>query len=399
MKDTVAKTGSDLNRVSDLEIRYVMEALNNQFSNSKYGGMVRRFEEAFAAVFGVRYAIAQVNGTATLHSALAAMGVGPGDEVIVPSLTMMSTCFAALQANAVPVFADVNRRSFTIDPASVESCITQKTKAIITVSLFGLSPDMDPIMALARKHNIYVIEDNAQCYLGSYKGRLAGTIGHMASYSLQISKHITCGEGGVLISNDELLAENARRFGSLGYASVGASASQGKVRREVIQDPNYERHSTMGWNYRLAEPLAAIALAQTERMRELVDQRVKVAEAYAQAHKGCDWLVPQLVGADYTHSWWTYVLALENGGRFTWYDFRNKYVEFGGDGIYATWQLNHLEPALRGKKLAWQTFERGLCPVAESIQPRLLQFKTNYLDMASAERQADVLRRTIAFFG
>lgn len=386
-----------MDRITDLEIKYVTEVLRNQFRNSRYGSAIQRLEEQFAATFGVQYAIAQVNGTATLHSALAAAGVRAGDEVIVPPLTMMSTTFAVLYCNAVPVFADVNAATFTIDPEQVERCITDKTKAIITVSLLGLSPDMDPIMELARKHKLIVVEDNAQCYLGSYRNRLVGTTGHMASFSFQISKHLTCGEGGMLITNDERLAENARRFGTLGYASVGSSSSEAKVGRESIQDPQFERHVMLGWNYRMPEPSAAIALAQTERMRELVEQRVKVANLYACAHEGCRWLVPQSVPSGSRHSWWTYALRLENEG-ISWRNFRSKYMELGGDGIYAAWQLSYLEPVLRGKTLRSQTLARGLCPVAESLQSKLLLFKCNYMDLDVAAHKAEALAKTIAFF-
>ena len=176
-------------RVSELERQYIDEVLGKQFRNSGYGEMIRRLEERFSECLGVKYAVAQVNGTATLHSALAAVDVGEGDEVIVPPLTMASTCFAVLQSRGIPVFADVNPDTFTIDPSQIEACISSKTKAIITVSLFGLMPDMDPIMEIAKQHGLRVIEDNAQCYLGYYKGRLAGSIGDMASYSFQISKH------------------------------------------------------------------------------------------------------------------------------------------------------------------------------------------------------------------
>jgi perosamine synthetase len=386
-----------MSRITDLEMKYVTEVLQHQFRNSRYGAMIQRLEERFAATFGVKYAIAQVNGTATLHSALTAVGVGAGDEVIVPPLTMMSTTFAVLHCNAIPVFADVDPATFTIHPNQIERCITKKTKTIITVSLFGLPPDMDPIMELARKHRLVVIEDNAQCYLGYYKGRLAGSIGHMASYSFQISKHLTCGEGGLLITNDEGLAKRARRFGTLGYASVGASSAEGKVTCETIQNPQYERHVMLGWNYRMAEPSAAIALAQTERIKELVEQRAKVAQLYAQAHEGCRWLIPQSVPPGYQHSWWTYALKLENE-EINWQDFRRKYMELGGDGIYAAWQLSYLEPVLRGKTLHSQKLERGLCPVAESLQPKLLLFKTNYMDLRIAEDKAEAMAKTITFF-
>ena len=398
MPGSNTKTLSSFERVTELEARYVRQVLDNQFSNTRYGEFIRRLEEGFANRFGVRYAVAQVNGTATLHSALVAAGVGAGDEVIVPPLTMMSTTFSVLQAGAVPVFCDVDSATFTINPVSIGESITPRTKAIITVSLFGLPPDMDPIVELAVEHDLCVIEDNAQCFLGYYKGRIAGSIGHMASYSFQVSKHLTCGEGGVLISDNENLAERARRFGSLGYASVGADASQAKVTREAIQDPAYERHAVLGWNYRMSDLSAAVALAQTERIEGLVDRRVQNADLYAEAHQGCSWLRPQVVPDDYVHSWWAYPLRLENEDQFDWRDFRKKYVDFGGDGIYAAWQLNYLEPVLRGQKLGSQQFEVGLCPVAESLQAKLLLLKTNYMDSGKAERQAEALKNTIGFF-
>ena len=398
MPDSDTKTVASFERVTELEARYVREVLDKQFSNSKYGAMIRRLEESFAERFGVRYAVAQVNGTATLHSALAAAGVGAGDEVIVPPLTMMSTTFAVLQAGAIPVFADVDPSTFTIDPVSVSACITPRTKAIITVSLFGLPPDMDPLMKMSAEHDLFVIEDNAQCFLGYYKGRIAGSIGHMASYSFQVSKHLTCGEGGILISDDEGLAERARRFGSLGYASVGAHASKAKVTREAIQDPTYERHAVLGWNYRISDLSAAVALAQTERIEELVTRRRQNADLYSAAHQGCSWLIPQVVPEDHAHSWWTYPLRLESEGKCDWRDFRKKYVDLGGDGIYAAWQLSYLEPVLRGQNLSAQSFEPGLCPIAESLQAKLLLFKTNYMDSERAHRQTEALRETIAFF-
>ena len=153
-------------RIGTKELIYLQEVLSTEFRSSSGSTFMRRLEKTFAKRFGSTYAISFVNGTATMHAALEAMGIGPGDEVIVPPLTMSATTFAVLQANATPVFADVNLETFQIDPASIEAYITPHTKAIITVALFGLSPDMDPIMALAAKHGLKVIEDNAECFLG-----------------------------------------------------------------------------------------------------------------------------------------------------------------------------------------------------------------------------------------
>lgn len=399
-----------MKRIGEKEREYVLEVLDGQFRASRSGGMTARLEEAFAGKFNVKYAITHTNGTATLHAALLAVGVGPGDEVIVPPLTMSSTAFAVLEANAVPIFADIDSETFTIDPVEIRKRITPYTKAIIPVSLYGLSPDMDAIMAIAKEYQLAVIEDDAQCFLGYYKGRVVGSIGHLASFSFQNSKHITSGEGGMIITDDKDMAVRVRRFNSLGYACL--SESKAKVTKEIVQDPNYDRHACLGFNYRLSELCSAVILAQLERLEELVKKRTESAALYSEAVKGCDWLVPQKTPKDYIHSYWTYVLKLTDDAGVNWRDFRKKYIEFGGDGIYAAWKLNYLEPAFQNKafypkgcpvscphyKGRGQKYGAGLCPVAESIQPKLFQFKTNYLDQDAARRKADALAKTIAYF-
>jgi perosamine synthetase len=393
-------------RIGQKERDYVLEVLDTEFRSSKGSVMMKRLETAFSERFGVKYSIAHCNGTATLHSALVAAGVGIGDEVIVPPLTMSSTAFAVLHANAVPVFADIDKETFTIDPQSVADRITPRTKAIIPVSLYGLSPDMDPIMELASQHNLVVIEDDAQCFLGKYKGRLVGTIGHMSSFSFQSSKHMTSGEGGMVVTDDLDLATKVRRFSSLGYA--GVQAGKGKITKEDIQDPKYERHVCLGFNYRMSEPCCAIALGQLEHLDELVSKRVAAAELFREAVEGCDWLIPQRVYEGYEHSYWSFVVRLERSD-VTWYQFRQRYVELGGDGIYAAWQLTYLEPVFRNMAFNGlerlmrsplysgqpQAYARGLCRNAELVQPKLLQFKTNYWDTNQAIKQAEVLQATI----
>ncbi|MCH8844537.1 MAG: DegT/DnrJ/EryC1/StrS family aminotransferase, partial [SAR324 cluster bacterium] len=280
-----------------------------------------------------------------------------------------------------------------------EERITPRTRAIIPVDIYGLAADMDAIMDIAARHNLFVLEDAAQCVLGYYKGRVVGSIAHASSFSFQSSKHMISGEGGMLTLNDEELADKIRQFNSLGYATVGAGAGKGKIRKETIQDPGYERHASVGWNYRISEICAAVALGQLERLQELVDMRIMVAELYAEAARGCEWLIPQAVPDDYKHSYWTYVLKLDEG--FDWHGFRSKYMEFGGDGIYGAWQLTYLEPAFRGLKFDLhqsQEYDFGLCPFAEAVQPKLLQFKTNYMDMEEAARAADALQLTIKHF-
>src|SRR5204862_479167 len=146
------------------------------------------------------------NGTASMHAALAAAGIGPGDEVIVPPLTMASTAMCVLHAGAIPVFADVHPDTWTLDTRSVAERVTPRTKGIIPVGLYGLPADMDPLMHIAQKHKLFVVEDDAECFLGEYHGRVAGSMGHASSFSFQSSKHMTCGEGGMITTNDEDLA-------------------------------------------------------------------------------------------------------------------------------------------------------------------------------------------------
>ncbi len=393
-------------RVYGNELMYVEEVLRTEFRSASGSVMMRRLEETFAKRFGSTYAVSFVNGTATMHAALEAMGVGPGDEVVVPPLTMSATTFAVLQANATPVFADVDPETFQIDPKSIAERITPHTRAIITVALYGLSPDMDPIMELAQKHGLKVIEDNAQCFLGTYKGRLVGTLGHCSSFSFQSSKHLTSGEGGIVLTEQRELAENIRKVQSLGYA--GVSATTAKITKRDIQDPDYSRHVTMGWNYRMPELCCAVALAQTENIDALIQRRVDVASIFEEATREFrDWFVPQKVGPDYTNSYWTWVTRIDNDA-VSWRAFRDRFLANGGDGVYAAWKLSYLEPMFQQMNLLGRErfispenlakYKPGLCPVAERVQPRLVQFKTNYWDIGRAHEQAEILRRTLASF-
>ena len=395
-----------MDRISGKELDYVSEVLATQFKSSSGATYMRKFEEAFAKRYESNFAISCVNGTATMHAALEALGVGAGDEVIVPPLTMSSTTFAVLQANATPVFADVDLDTFQICSESIEKKITPKTKAIITVALYGLSPDMDPIMDLAEKHGLKVIEDNAECFLGEYKGKLVGTLGHCASFSFQSSKHLTSGEGGIILTNDVELAEGIRKVQSLGYAGVGAKKA--KISKADIQNPDYSRHVSMGWNYRMPELCCAVALAQVENIDALVGVRVKSAQIFEEATREFhDWFHPQYVGPDYKNSYWTWVCKNLHETA-SWVEIRDAFVSNGGHGVYGAWKLTYLEPMFQNMSLLGREdfidqkntlrYKRGLCPNAEYLQERLFQFKTNYWDLADAEKQAEILYKTLKEF-
>jgi perosamine synthetase len=396
-------------RVSPRAMDLLREVVEAGFRNSDGSRMVQRFEDAFARRLGAKYAIAVCNGTATMHCALAAAGINPGDEVIVPALGPMAPAAAVMHQGAVPVFADVDFDTFNIDPASVRQKVTPLTKAIIPIALYGLPADLDPIMQIARDHHLLVIEDNAECFLGGYNGRSAGTIGHCASFSFQSSKHLSCGDGGIVVTDDEPLATRIRKFSCFGYHSIGASTGS-VMPKHQRGHPSSIRHDFLGWNYRMSELQAAVALEQTERMDELVNLRVRIGQMFLEAVDGCEWLIPQRTPRASRHSYWTFVCRLdaEKAG-CTWDAFRTAFNAHGGHFVYGAWRLMYQEPMFQDRKFLgggfpvdspiyhgrYRRYEAGLCPVAEALQPNLLQFKTNYFCLEYAREQAEALRKTV----
>lgn len=387
------------------ELKYLKMVLQAESWSATGGSWNQALEQAFAKKFGVRYAVALNSGTSSLHAALEAAGVGPGDEVISPAITVIMNTTATIHANAVPVYADIDSQTFTIDPKDIEKKVTSRTKAIIPVSIYGLPSDMDPIMEIAKKHNLIVIEDNAECFLSTYKGKLAGTIGHMASYSFENTKHISCGEGGMVITNNEKYAEMARKIGGHGFKNLKASEGRIRLNQDVFQNPNYKRHDEIGWNYRLPEFNAAVALAQLERIDELVKMRVKSARLFIEVMSECDYLIPQKIPQGYTNSYYTLGVIYEGEKSIgiKWEDFRKEYIKNGGDGIYGAWSVPYLEPVMVEKKYVKRypeiysniDYKKGLCPVAECVQPKIMQFKTNYRDIKLAEEKANILHKVI----
>lgn len=404
-------TSMSIPRVSPKAIEYVSRVLEFGFHNGRSPGMAARLEQDFAAKFGQKYGILHCNGTATMHSALLAAGIGAGDEVIVPAYTFFSTAAVALHANAIPIIADVDPDTWTISVDDIRRKITPRTKAIIPVSICGLSPDMDPILDLARQYNITVIEDDAQCVLGYYKNRVVGSMGHFASFSFQASKHLTCGDGGILICNDEELATRARKAAILGYSTLTAQPGQSTIPEEIRCQPTFARHTSLGYNFRLPELAAAAALGELERAEELVGMRQACTRVLEEVVDTCDWLIPQKTPEGYVHSCWTYAVRIARDD-VDWAAMRRKFVELGGDGYYGAYMPVHREPVMPALSAAvskepdryphWAgrmpDYGNVSCPVWDGIQPRVIQLKTNYFNLDEAKRQADILAQTIRFF-
>jgi dTDP-4-amino-4,6-dideoxygalactose transaminase len=242
-------------------IKAVEQVLRSGKVNYWTGPKGMEFEKKFAAWQGSKFAISTSSGTSALHVALSALGIGPGDEVIVPSYTFIASSFSIVQAGAIPRFADVNLEDHCISLASAQKLVNNRTKAIMPVHLYGNVCDMDPILEFARRHELYVIEDNAEAFGGVYKGRKTGTLGHIAACSFCQNKTFTTGgEGGMVTTDDEDLAWNARSFRDHGY-----DVKERLHLLELEQKLPYI-HNMVGWNYRMTEMQSAIGLAELERI-------------------------------------------------------------------------------------------------------------------------------------
>lgn len=209
-----------------------------------------------------------------------------------------------------------------------------------------------------------------------------------------------------MLTDDLSYAESIRKVQSLGYAGVGADKS--KITKRDIQDPDYSRHVTMGWNYRMPELCCAVALAQTENIDALVGRRIEVARIFEDATREFHhWFTPQFTGPEFMNSYWTWVACIRNP-EVSWHEFRDRFTAAGGDGIYSAWKLTYLEPMFTNQTLLGRErfisadnllrYRKGLCPVAEFLQPRLVQFKTNYWDLSRAHQQAEILQKTLSTF-
>ena len=252
----------------------VLDILHSGKVNYWTGPVGMQFEEAWAKWLGVKNAVSVSNGTAALHVALTALGVGSGDEVICTSYSFIASSFCALQAGALPVFCDVGT-DHLLDPKKIEACITERTKAIVVVHLYGMVADMDPIMKIAKKHKLYVIEDCAQCFGGVYKGKKAGTIGTVGCFSFCQSKHFTTGgEGGMVCCNDDDLAWEIRSVRDHGY-DVRAKLNLLKMEGKQLYI-----HRRVGYNFRMTEIQSAIGLGELQRFDKWnLPQRKKLGKA------------------------------------------------------------------------------------------------------------------------
>lgn len=259
------------------ELKYVTDAVSTGWISSS-GSYVRSFEEAFAAYCGVKYAVSVCNGTIALHLALVALGIGEGDEVIIPSFTMIATAFAVCYTGATPVFVDADKKTWNIDCDRIEEKITDKTKAIIPVHVFGNPCNMEKITCLAKKNGLYIVEDAAEAHGAEYAGKKVGSFSDIGCFSFFANKNLTTGEGGMVITNDEELYKKCKYYKNMCFP---------------LDAPRNYLHDDIGYNYRMSNLHAAIGLAQVEKAEYYKECRIKNHNLYRDYLSDCEGIIYQ----------------------------------------------------------------------------------------------------------
>jgi perosamine synthetase len=271
---------------------YLLDALNSTWvSGGKY---VDKFEEELSSYCGSKYGITVSNGTTALHLALLALDIGPGDEVIVPGFTFVAVANTVLQTGATPVFCDIDAKTWCIDVNSIKNCVSDKTKAIIPVHIYGNVCDIDNIKKIADAHNLFVIEDTAEAAFSRYNGRYAGSIGDLGCFSFQATKTITTGEGGIVLTNNQEWKDKMRI-----------------IRSHGMRPGKRYWHDVIGYNYRLTNLQAALGCAQLENLNEIIIRRKKVYELYKKILSGRKEIILQEFNKKVIPVLWTTAFRIE----------------------------------------------------------------------------------------
>jgi perosamine synthetase len=346
-----------LHSIEEDDVAAVAAALRDPWITQ--GPRVAAFERAVAERVGARHGVAVSNGTAALHAAVFAAGIGPGDEVIVPPLTFAATANAVAYLGATPVFADVRADTLTLDPARVRERLTARTRAVITVDFAGQPSDLGPLGDLAAGAGAVLIDDAAHALGARYRGRPVGAQPGLTTLSFHPVKHVTTGEGGMVVTSDDDLAGRLTRFRSHGIASSAAERmARGEWTYEMID---------LGFNYRLTDFAAALGLSQLGKLDRFLARRVAIAADYQAAFAGLPGLRLPAVAADVRHAWHIFPILLEPGALTA--DRATIFRALRAEGIGVN---VHYIPVYWHPYYAARGYARGLCPVAESAYERLL---------------------------
>jgi len=357
------------------EKKYLLECIETGWISSE-GPFVKQFEERFAARVGRQYGIAVANGSGALDIAVQALGLGPGDEVILPTFTIISCAAAIVRAGATPVLVDADPVTWNMNVEQVAERISPRTKAIMVVHIYGLPVDMDPIIELASKHDLKIIEDAAELHGQTYKGLPCGSFGDISTFSFYPNKHITTGEGGMLVCNDPDVAERCRGLRNLCF----------QAKKRFV-------HEELGWNYRMTNLQAALGLAQLERLDDFVERKRAMGRRYTKLLKDIGGVqLPLERTANAENIYWVYGLVLDD---FVPFDTEEAMKRFAATGIGTRpffWPM-HEQPVFREMGL----FTCESYPVAERLARRGFYLPSGLaLTENQLQRVAAVVREVLA---
>jgi perosamine synthetase len=329
------------------EKKYLNECIDTGWISSE-GPFIKKFEEGMAKYVGRKHAIAVSNGSVAIDAAIVALGIGQGDEVILPTFTIISCASAIVRAGAIPVVVDCDPKTYNIDVTKIEERITKKTKAIMVVHIYGLPCDMDPILALAKKHNLKILEDAAEMHGQKYKGKKCGSFGDISTFSFYPNKHITTGEGGMILTDNDSLAEHCRSLRNLCF----------KPEKRFV-------HDELGWNFRMTNLQAALGVAQLERIETFVEKKRWMGKLYTEKLRDIDifqlaipetnyakniyWVFPIVLKKDYKHDAESFCKILGSKGIGNRPFFWNMHEQpvLKKMGLYANESLPHAENIAR----------------------------------------------------
>jgi perosamine synthetase len=356
------------------EKRYLAECIDSGWISSD-GPFVERFEAAMAARAGRRHGVAVCNGTAALDVAIEALGIGPGDEVILPAFTIISCIAQIVRSGATPVLVDSDPRTWSMDVRQIEARVTARTRAILTVHVYGLPADVEPVLELARRRGLRVIEDAAQMHGQTYRGRPCGSFGDLSTFSFYPNKLVTSGEGGMVVADDAQLAAECRSLRNLCFESE---------RRFV--------HERLGWNFRMSNLQAAVGLAQLERLDEFVARKRAMGRGYQELLSGLEGLELSPAAAEYAESiYWVYGIVLADSVAGDAAGMMRRLAEHGV-GCRPFFCPMHLQPVLRRRGL----FAGESYPVAERLYRRGFYLPSGLaLTRIQMERVTEVLRAVL----
>jgi len=352
------------------EKKYILEALDTGWISSE-GPFVSKFEEEFSKKVNRQYGIAVSSGTAALDIAVKALDIGVGDEVIMPTFTIISCAASVVKRGAIPIFIDVDPITWNMNVSQIEEKITNRTKAIMAVHIYGLPVDIDPLIDLANQYKLLVIEDAAEMHGQTYKNRLCGSFGHISTFSFYANKNITTGEGGMIVTNSKSLRDRCR-----------------SLRNLCLQDKKRFIHSELGWNYRLTNIQAAIGLAQLERLEEIVEKKRRIGRWYNNLLNNLEGISLPLENTDYANNiYWVYGIVI-NKDNLNVEDLINL-LKIEGIGSRPFFYPLHLQPVL----VDYKKFNNTKFPVSEKISKQGLYLPSGLgISHTEIKKVANVLR-------